>query len=50
MDERQGGEWAPHLQSPIAWDQVMFLFNDHLGMTKDPVFTDNILFTLLEEP
>jgi len=28
----------------------MFFFKDHLGITKDPVFTDNILYLLLEQP
>ncbi len=50
LDERVGGEWQPGLVSPIAWSEVTFLFQDHLGMTKDPVFTDNILYTLLERP
>jgi pimeloyl-ACP methyl ester carboxylesterase len=50
MDERAGGEWSPKLVSPIDWDQVMFFFKDHLGITKDPVFTDNLLYLLLEKP
>jgi len=50
MDERVGGEWAPTLQSPIDWSAVTFLFTDHLGLTKDPVFTDNVLYYLLEQP
>jgi pimeloyl-ACP methyl ester carboxylesterase len=50
MDERVGGEWAPKLVSPVNWDQVMFFFRDHLGITKDAVFTDNLLYLLLEQP
>ena len=50
MDERLGRAWTPSLASPIAWDQVLFMFSSHLGMTKDPNFTDNILFFLLEQP
>jgi len=50
MDERIGGEWHPMLVSPIHFDSVMFLFNDHLGMTKDPAFSDNVLHLLLESP
>ena len=50
MDERIGQPWSPHLDSPIDWTQVMFLFSDHLGMTKDPGFADNILYLLLEDP
>lgn len=50
MDERLGGRWSPNLRSPIAWSDVNFLFSDHLGMTKDPAFADNVLFLLLEYP
>lgn len=50
MDERVGGEWSPKLVSPIEWRQVVFFFRDHLGITKDPVFTDNLLYLLLEQP
>jgi len=48
MDERVGGSWTPGLVSPIKWSQVTFIFNDHLGLTIDPAFTDNILYVLLE--
>ena len=50
MDERQGNEWKPFLQSPIGWHHVTFIFEDHLGMTMDPMFTDNVLYLLLESP
>lgn len=50
MDERAGGEWEPHLQSPVEWDRVQFIFADHLELTRDPSFVDNILFMLLETP
>jgi len=50
MDERVGAEWTPYLVTPIHWDHVTFMFRDHLGMTKDPMFTDNILYLLLEAP
>ncbi len=51
MDERVGKEeWTPYIQSPIKWTNVMFLFSDHLGITRDPTFSDNILFILLENP
>ena len=50
MDEREGSEWTPQVVSPIAWQRVNFVFADHLGMTRDPVFMDNLLYTLLEEP
>ena len=50
MDERLGAAWSPALVSPITWDQVLFLFSGHLEMTRDPAFTDNLLFLLLEKP
>ena len=50
MDERQGGYWTARLKSPIHWSGVTFLFTDHLGLTKDPAFSDNVLFILLEQP
>ncbi len=50
MDERTGSGLKGRLITPIHWASVLFLFSDHLGLTKDPVFTDNILYTLLEQP
>jgi hypothetical protein len=50
MDERVGSTWQRGLVSPVAWRQVTFLFTDHLGLTSDPGFTDNVLYQLLEEP
>jgi pimeloyl-ACP methyl ester carboxylesterase len=48
MDERVGGRWQPRLKSPIDWHSVHLLFEDHLGLTRNPVFTDNVLHLLLE--
>jgi pimeloyl-ACP methyl ester carboxylesterase len=50
MDERLGSVWSRGLVSPIAWTHVTFLFADHLGLTKDPAFSDNVLYLLLESP
>ena len=50
LDERIGGEWKPYVVTPIDWTNVMFIFSDHLGITKDPTFSDNVLFLLLENP
>jgi hypothetical protein len=50
MDERQGATAFDRLISPISWHQTLFLFSDHLGLTRDPAFTDNILHFLLENP
>jgi pimeloyl-ACP methyl ester carboxylesterase len=48
MDERQTGRRTERLISPIRWTQVLFLFSNHLDLTKDPAFTDNLLYFLLE--
>lgn len=50
LDERLGQEKSGRLRSPIAWSGVQFLFSDHLGLTEDPAFADNVLFLLLEQP
>ena len=50
MDERAGSNIKGRLITPIHWANVLFLFSDHLGLTTDPVFTDNILYMLLEQP
>ncbi len=50
LDEREGPHHMSRLMSPIPWSQVLFVFSDHLGITKDPSFTDNILYFLLERP
>jgi Lecithin:cholesterol acyltransferase len=51
MDERVGrAEWASGLVTPIAWSDITFVFSDHLEMTRDPSFSDNILWRLLDAP
>ncbi len=50
MDERLDGNWQARVRSPIPWRTAMFLSEGHLGLTKDPVFTDNLLFWLLQQP
>jgi len=50
MDEREEKMLGSRLTSPIGWSQTLFIFSDHLGMTKDPAFVDNILYFLLESP
>jgi len=49
MDERLDGKWTPQLRSPIPWTQTNFYFKDHIGVTKDATFTDNLLYILLEQ-
>lgn len=50
MDERVGAPRSSRLRTPIDWQNITFLAADHLGMTRDPAFTDNLLFMLLEKP
>lgn len=50
LDERAGGAWQPRLSSPIDFHSVLLLPDDHLGLTQNRVFRDNVLFWLLEEP
>jgi hypothetical protein len=50
LDERVGQPWSRGLVSPIAWSSVTFLFSDHLALTQDLGFTDNLLFRLLDSP
>ena len=49
LDERIAQEWQPRLQTPIEFDDVNFIFESHLGLTKDKSFSDNLLFLLLEQ-
>jgi len=49
-DRRGPGEEGSRLRSPIPWTGTQFVFSDHLGMTSDPAFVDNVLHLLLERP
>lgn len=47
---------APLREASLPGDDLIeadpgraFLFTDHLGLTRDPAFTDNVLFLLLED-
>lgn len=50
MDERKGRKFTRNVITPIDWDNVTFLFESHLGLTKNPEFADNLLYRLLEQP
>ena len=50
LDERFGENWHPTLVSPITWSSTMFIPGKHRTITGGPVFTDNVLYWLLEEP
>ena len=49
MDERIGAQWQPTLDSPIKWAGVNFIPADHIGLTSDRSFTNNMLYLLLED-
>lgn len=52
LDERVGRAQPQigKLDSPIEWSQVLFVFREHLEITRDPHFVDNVLYLLLEDP
>lgn len=50
MDERMGRPAESRLQSPVAWDTVLFISSGHREMTGKPEFIDNMLHLLLEAP
>ncbi len=50
LDERAATGWQPQLVTPIDWHQVLFLPEDHLGITRSETFRDNVLYWLLEQP
>jgi hypothetical protein len=50
LDERAGSPFRPGLDSPLAFRQVLFLPETHLGLTRSAVFRDNVLWWLLEQP
>jgi hypothetical protein len=49
-DDREGTTERQRLVSPIPWSSVTFLSDDHIGLTRNPHFSDNMLFLLLDAP
>jgi pimeloyl-ACP methyl ester carboxylesterase len=49
-DMRTAGEAGSPIKGPIKWTGAHFVFSDHVGMTGDPAFVDNVLYLLLERP
>jgi len=47
-DERQGHAYHKGLSSPIPWTNITFLSDDHLGLTRNPHFINNMLFILFD--
>jgi len=50
LDERMALGFRPQVVTPIPWQSILFLPEDHLGVTRSLVFQDNVLFWLLEAP
>jgi pimeloyl-ACP methyl ester carboxylesterase len=50
LDERVGNEWQPRLKTPLDFHSALFLPSDHLGVTRNEIFRDNVLYWLLEAP
>lgn len=50
MDRRTEAQAGDRLKSPISWTGAHFVFADHVHMTSDPAFVDNVLHLLLERP
>ncbi len=48
LDERQDGNYTLSLRSPLSYRSVLLLPEEHVDITKSPVFGDNLLFWLLE--
>lgn len=48
-DEREGSDYQPWLRSPIPWTSVTLLADDHMGLTRNPHFINNLLFHLVEQ-
>ncbi|MEP4076873.1 lipase/acyltransferase domain-containing protein [Haloferula sp.] len=49
-DLRTPEEAGSPVKGPIKWTGAHFVFSDHVGMTSDPAFVDNVLYLLLERP
>jgi hypothetical protein len=50
LDQRQGQDpRPPRVVSPMGFERALFLPREHLEITRDATFRDNILFWLLEE-
>jgi len=50
MDERMGGKWQPRVKTPIKFHATLFLPREHIELTRNETFRDNLLYWLLEEP
>ena len=49
-EEGQGGHPAPGRRPSAGYRTVLLLPGEHVGITQDPVFADNLLYWLLGSP
>ncbi len=49
-DDRQGGHESHLPRRPISYRTVLLLPGEHVSLTHNPVFTDNLLYWLLDAP
>ena len=49
LDRRVAPDEGP-VDSPLQWDSVTLVPGDHLGLTREPAFVDNLVFRLLDDP
>jgi len=47
LDQRHASDTGK-VNTPISWTHTTFIAADHLGITRDPTFSDNVLHLLLE--
>ena len=47
-DDREDGSTDFWVEPPEPWTRVIFLSDDHIGLTRNPHFVNNLLFHLLQ--
>lgn len=50
LDEAQGGDVPREDRFPLRFDSTLFLPDEHVELTKNPIFGDNLLYWLLDAP
>ncbi|MEM6621561.1 MAG: hypothetical protein AAF674_04980 [Pseudomonadota bacterium] len=50
LDERMDGDFSRGFRSPLRFNTTLFLPDEHVELTRNRVFGDNLLFWLLEAP
>ena len=49
-DDRQGGNAEPGPRRPIRYRTTLLLPGEHVEITRNPVFADNLLYWLRDQP